>query len=137
MANKTKTKPEGRYIEAVGRRKTAVARVRLFKGEGGVSVGEKTLAAYFPGKQLQEIVTSPFDKLNMSQFDVTATVQGGGIHAQAEAIRLGIARALVKGDESLKKQLRTLGYLTRDARAVERKKPGLKKARRAPQWSKR
>lgn len=142
-ATKSKTKkasvsrPASRYIEAVGRRKTAVARIRLIKGKGDITIENKSLAAYFPMKKLQETVTAPLERLNLGQYDASVTVQGGGIHAQAEAIRLGIARALVKGDDSLKKQLRTLGFLTRDPRAVERKKYGLKKARRAPQWSKR
>lgn len=131
--NKTKE----RYIEAIGRRKTAVARVRLVKGGGGITVGEKKLAEYFPEKRLQDLIKAPLEKLQIGQYDVSAHVEGGGIHAQAEAIRLGIARALVTTNEDLKKQLRAFGYLTRDARAVERKKYGLKKARRAPQWSKR
>jgi small subunit ribosomal protein S9 len=126
-----------RYIEAIGRRKTAIARVRLMKGTGKITVGEKSLAGHFQLPRLQDLIKSPLVKLQMNEFDVTAHVEGGGINAQAEAIRLGIARALVMKDESLKKQLRTLGYLTRDPRAVERKKPGLKKARRAPQWAKR
>ncbi len=126
-----------RYIETIGRRKTSVARVRLTKGSGTVTVGEKTLDQYFQLPRLRELVTSPFTKLQLTEFNVSAKVEGGGINAQAEAIRLGIARALVKKDESLKKKLRTLGYLTRDSRAVERKKYGLKKARRAPPWSKR
>ena len=80
---------------------------------------------------------APFTRLKIDNFDVRAKVQGGGVNSQAEAIRLGIARALVASDASLKKQLRTLGFMTRDSRAVERKKYGLKKARRSPQWAKR
>jgi small subunit ribosomal protein S9 len=134
----TKTRLSGdRYIEAIGRRKTSVARVRLSKGKGVVTVGEKTLADYFQQPRLRDLITAPFTKLQLTEFDVTAHVEGGGINSQAEAIRLGIARALVMKDEDLKKKLRAFGYLTRDPRAVERKKYGLKKARRSPQWSKR
>jgi small subunit ribosomal protein S9 len=133
----TKKLPESRYIEAIGRRKTAIARVRIVKGTGKVTVGEKTLAQYFQLPRLQDMIVAPLTKLQMTAFDVSAHVSGGGINSQAEAIRLGIARALVMKDADLKGQLRTLGYLTRDSRAVERKKPGLKKARRAPQWAKR
>ncbi len=138
--NKTTTKTRltaNRYIEGVGRRKTSVARVRISKGKGEITVQGKPLAQYFQLPRLQEIVAAPFSKLQLTEFDVTARVQGGGINAQAEAVRLGIARALVIKDEELKKKLRAFGFLTRDPRAVERKKYGLKKARRAPQWSKR
>ncbi len=137
---KTTTKTRlsaGRYIEAIGRRKTSVARVRVMKGNGTVTVGEMKLADYFQQPRLRDLIMSPFTKLQLTEFDVTANINGGGINSQAEALRLGIARALVKKDESLKKQLRAFGFLTRDPRAVERKKPGLKKARRSPQWSKR
>ena len=131
-------KPSGRYFEGIGRRKTAIARVRIMIGKGDVSVGEKSMAQYFAHPRLQEIIKSPFEKLKLGEkFDVTAQVQGGGIHAQAEAVRLGIARALVEKDSELKKRLRAYGFMTRDPRMVERKKPGLKKARRAPQWAKR
>ncbi|MEK7608282.1 MAG: 30S ribosomal protein S9 [Patescibacteria group bacterium] len=127
-----------RYHEGVGRRKTAIARVRISKGTGEVVVNEKSLAAYFQLPRLQALVTAPFEKLSFTgEFDVSARVQGGGINAQAEAIRLGVARALVLFDETLKKKLRAFGFMTRDPRMVERKKYGLKKARRSPQWSKR
>ena len=144
MATKSKTKAvsavpalSGRYIEGIGRRKTAVARVRLVKGEGKVFVGDRALKDYFQVPRLRDAVMAPFTRLKIDNFDVRAKVQGGGVNSQAEAIRLGIARALVASDASLKKQLRTLGFMTRDSRAVERKKPGLKKARRSPQWAKR
>lgn len=127
----------GRYVEGIGRRKTAVARVRLFKGDGKVFVEDRSLAEYFQVARLRDVVIAPFTRLKIDNFDVHAHVQGGGLNSQAEAIRLGIARALVDGDSELKKQLRALGFMTRDSRAVERKKPGLKKARRAPQWAKR
>ena len=130
--------PVSRYTEAVGRRKTAIARVRLTKGNKGVfTVGEKKLEEYFQLPQLQVLARSPLEKLDMMDYGVTAKVVGGGIAAQAEAVRLGVARALVMIDEDLKKKLRAFGFLTRDPRAVERKKYGLKKARRSPQWAKR
>ena len=144
MATKSKTKAvsavpalSGRSIEGIGRRKTAVARVRLVKGEGKVFVGDRALKDYFQVPRLRDAVMAPFTRLKIDNFDVRAKVQGGGVNSQAEAIRLGIARALVASDASLKKQLRTLGFMTRDSRAVERKKYGLKKARRSPQWAKR
>jgi small subunit ribosomal protein S9 len=127
----------GRYVEGIGRRKTAIARVRLFKGDGKVFVEDRTLAEYFQVPRLRDAVLAPLTRLKIDNFDVHAHVSGGGLNSQAEAIRLGISRALVDGDADLKKQLRALGFMTRDSRAVERKKPGLKKARRAPQWAKR
>jgi small subunit ribosomal protein S9 len=126
-----------RYLEAIGRRKTSVARVRVMKGTGVITIGERELSHYFQQPRLRDLITAPLKKLQLTEFDVTAHVEGGGINSQAEAVRLGIARALVMKDESLKKKLRALGFLTRDPRAVERKKYGLKKARRSPQWSKR
>ena len=130
-------KPQGRYTEGIGRRKTAVARVRITKGEGSVTVNGKNSKIYFQSGRLQEVAVSPLTGLKIEGFDIQATVKGGGVKAQAEAVRHGLARALVLVEESFKKQLRGLGYLTRDPRMVERKKYGLKKARRAPQWKKR
>jgi len=127
----------GRYFEAVGRRKTAIARVRLTKGAGSVTANEKELGVYFPADKLQNTVKSPLERLSEKEWDVTLRLGGGGLKAQAEAARLGIARALVKINPEYKKQLRALGFMTRDPRMVERKKYGLKKARRAPQWAKR
>lgn len=131
-----------RYFYGLGKRKTAVAQVRLYpnqeKGARKTTVNNKEVKVYFPIERLQEQIKNPFIKIGQEgKFDITAKVFGGGVNAQAEAMRLGIARALVKVDESFKKPLRDLGYLTRDSRIVERKKPGLKKARRAPQWAKR
>lgn len=126
-----------RYFEAVGRRKTAVARVRLFKGSGKVTVNQKAVPDYFKAQKLQNSVNAPFEKLSEKGFNAFIKVMGGGIKAQAEAARHGIARALVKINPDYKKQLRVFGFLTRDSRMVERKKYGLKKARRAPQWAKR
>ncbi|OGM91226.1 30S ribosomal protein S9 [Candidatus Wolfebacteria bacterium RIFCSPHIGHO2_01_FULL_48_22] len=139
---KTTVKKE-KYTETVGRRKTAVARVRLSdakkaSSKGGIVVNEKKMQEYFPLATLQKKVQSPLEKTDLlDSFEISTHVQGGGFNAQAEAIRHGIARALVLLQPDLRKKLKKFGYLTRDARMVERKKYGLKKARRAPQWSKR
>jgi small subunit ribosomal protein S9 len=128
----------GKYIEAVGRRKTAIARVRITAGKGGMIVNDIEAGKYFVLPRLVQVAKAAGVRLGIgSDFDVTVKVSGGGIHAQADAIRLGFARAIVKQSPEWKKQLRALGYLTRDSRAVERKKYGLKKARRSPQWAKR
>lgn len=127
----------GKYFEAVGRRKTAIARVRLFKGAGKITANEREFASYFPSEKLQSTVKSPLERLSEKEWTVLLKLGGGGLKAQSEAARLGIARALVKINPDYKKQLRALGFLTRDPRMVERKKYGLKKARRAPQWAKR
>ena len=127
-----------RYHEGVGRRKTAVARVRIVEGKGEGMVNGKTVEKYFPLQTLRDTAFAPLEALKMkSTMHFTAQVGGGGIHAQAEAVRHGIARALVKWDKELTMRLRALGFMTRDPRMVERKKYGLKKARRAPQWAKR
>ncbi len=132
---------KGKYFYAVGKRKTAIAQVRIYpesKEVKGILVNQKEVAQYFPITRLMDTAIAPLlATANQEKFGVAVRISGGGISSQAEAMRLGIARALVKFDETLKKQLRTLGYMTRDARIVERKKPGLKKARRAPQWAKR
>ncbi len=129
----------GRYFEAVGRRKTAVARVRLFtQGEKIILVNEKPYQNYFPTLDLQQTATASLTKMKaVDKFRVSVKVKGGGLHAQAEAIRHGIARALVEFNPDFRKRLRRVGYLTRDPRMRERKKFGLKRARRAPQWAKR
>jgi len=127
-----------RYFEAVGRRKTAVARVRLYTKKTGLEVNNQDFQKYFPIKRLQDKVFSPLEKMKISdKLGGVIKVKGGGISAQAEAIALGISRALTKFNPDFKKRLRRFGHLTRDSRAVERKKYGLKKARRAPQWKKR
>lgn len=139
-AKKTETTPikKERYFEAIGRRKTAIARVRLFTKKSEIEVNGKNLAAYFPILRLQKSVISPLEKMKISdKLGAMIKVRGGGIKAQAEAISLGLARALVKFNVDFKKRLRRFNLLTRDSRAVERKKYGLKKARRAPQWKKR
>lgn len=131
-------KPEGEYIYAVGRRKEASAQVRLYSGKGKIIVNEKEYSEYFPTFYLQRIVLQPLKLTKLqNKFDVITKVKGGGIRGQAEAIRLGIARCLVKYDLKLKPSLKGAGLLRRDARVKERKKPGLKRARRAPQWQKR
>ncbi|MEK7680936.1 MAG: 30S ribosomal protein S9 [Patescibacteria group bacterium] len=123
---------------SVGRRKTASARVRLKPGKGEFLVNGKAHTDYFPYFEWQDIVMAPLKAVNKEKtFDISAKVNGGGQKGQAVAIQHGISRALVLWNEELKKTLKTLGLLTRDARVKERKKPGLKKARRAPQWSKR
>lgn len=135
-----KAKKEDRYVYAVGRRKTAVAQVRLYKttkAEGAI-VNDKPIREYFGTPALEVTALSALKSAGLEDsFRVTVLVRGGGLHGQADAVKLGIARALIESDAALRPTLKALGYLTRDARAVERKKPGLKKARRAPQWSKR
>ncbi len=125
--------------QALGRRKEAVARVRLVPGTGQWRINGRSLEDYFPNKLHQQMVNSPFALLDLEgRFDVIARIDGGGISGQAGALRLGVARALNEIDaESNRPALKKAGYLTRDARAVERKKAGLKKARKAPQYSKR
>lgn len=123
----------------LGRRKEAVARVRLVPGTGNWTINGRTLEDYFPNKVHQQLVNSPFALLDIEgKFDVHARIHGGGVSGQAGALRLGVARALNAIDlEHNRGALKKAGFLTRDARAVERKKAGLKKARRAPQYSKR
>lgn len=135
MAAKTAKK----YIEAVGRRKTAVARVRITEGsKNNFEINGKPSVEFFPTEELQIIAQEAITKSEVpAKFSVTALVKGGGQHAQAEAVRHGMARALVEFDPELRKALKDAGYLKRDPRSVERKKPGLKKARKSPQWSKR
>jgi small subunit ribosomal protein S9 len=124
---------------ALGRRKEAVARVRLVPGTGEWTINGRTLENYFPNKIHQQLVRSPFTVLDIDgRFDVIARINGGGPSGQAGALRLGVARALNAIDEEHNRAtLKKAGYLTRDARVVERKKAGLKKARKAPQYSKR
>ena len=124
---------------AVGRRKRAIARVRLVPGTGTFSVNGRELADYFPNKLHQQLINDPFKVLDlMGSYDVIARIVGGGPSGQAGALRLGIARALNEIDrENNRPTLKKAGFLTRDARAIERKKAGLKKARKAPQFSKR
>ena len=130
--------PALKFFEGVGRRKTAVARVRIQNGQGKSQINGKDSISYFGLVELKEIAMAPISELKIPEkFDVSIKVMGGGVRAQAEAIRHGLSRALVDFNEDFKKRLRGLGFLTRDSRMVERKKYGLKKARRAPQWKKR
>lgn len=123
---------------AVGRRKSSTARVRLQKGSGNIVVNKRPLDEYFGRETSRMIVRQPLDKLDlMGNFDIDVNVDGGGNSGQAGAIRHGLTRALIAYDESLRGALRKAGFVTRDAREVERKKVGLHKARKRPQFSKR
>ncbi len=125
-------------LRAVGRRKCASARVRLDKGTGQIVVNGKPLSEYLPYFEWQDTVLAPLKALAKEKdYDISVKIVGGGKKGQSVAIQHGITRALVKWNEEFRKTLKTLGFLTRDARVKERKKFGLKKARRAPQWSKR
>ncbi len=149
LQSKTQAAPtqKQRYYQGVGGRKTAVARVRLYKKEEGlalsspkgrVTVNDKSVKDYFVSPAHQSIAIAPLTLTStLDHSTVSIHVRGGGIAAQADAVRNGIARALVAMDVGYKKVLRAAGFLTRDPRSVERKKPGLKKARKAPQWAKR
>ena len=128
----------GPYVEAVGRRKTAIARVRISAGDGKTTVNGMSSKEYFALPRLVAAAIAPLTNLKIEEkWDVSVKVSGGGIHAQADAIRMGVARCLVKDDPEWKTRLRAYGFMTRDSRMVERKKYGLKKARRSPQWTKR
>ena len=121
-----------------GRRKTAVARVRLLPGDGTITVNGRTLDEYFPRPAYRMSVRAPLELLGaISRYDVVAKIEGGGPTGQADALRHGIARALAEESQDARGELKSAGMLTRDARAVERKKYGLKKARKRPQFSKR
>ena len=127
------------YIRALGRRKTATAVVRLYKdSKNSYSINGRDWLVYFPTPELKKIVSGAFETATPSEkFNVVVTVKGGGSHAQAEAVRHGISRALVEFDAELRGVLKKAKMLKRDPRQVERKKFGLKKARKSPQWSKR
>jgi len=133
------TKSDEKYIEAVGRRKTSVARVRLWQGtKMELEVNGKPGSDYFKTEEARRLVLAPFEKGEVKgKWRVVAKVFGGGHHSQAEAVRHGITRALTREDETLRPKLKSLGYLKRDPRAKERRKFGLKKARKGPKWSKR
>lgn len=139
---KKSDKKSTKYFYAVGRRKTSVAQVRIFPkddaGENDLIVNGRKMREYFSVESLQTDFAGPLKESGMQdKFMVSVLVRGGGIRGQAEAARLGIARALIKFNGDLRAVLKANGFLTRDSRKVERKKPGLKKARRAPQWAKR
>ncbi len=129
----------GQYYEGIGRRKTSTARVRLHTGgTGAITVNEKPVDEYFGRQTDAQNVSAPLRLAGADKrFDVTVKVSGGGDTGQADAVAMGVARALLESDPELKPMLRKAGYLTRDARAKERKKPGLKRARKAPQYTKR
>ncbi|HEV3402495.1 MAG TPA: 30S ribosomal protein S9 [Acidimicrobiales bacterium] len=125
-------------VQSTGRRKQAIARVRIRAGSGQVTVNKRALDDYFPSETHRMIVTEPLRLTTTAEvYDVDATIDGGGVSGQAGALRLGIARGLVDLDEELRVPLKRAGFLTRDAREKESKKYGLKKARKAPQYSKR
>ena len=125
-------------VNAVGRRKAAVARVYVTEGSGNIVIDKRPLEVYFPSSILQYVVLQPLNKLDVaSKYDIVAHIDGGGFKGQAEALRLAIARALVKINPEDKPALRSEGFMTRDARVVERKKPGRPKARKRFQFSKR
>lgn len=140
-ASKDKEKEvyEERFYEAIGRRKTATARVRIWPNSKNkeIMVNDKNFSEYFREKGMQETMIQPFEKSSSALSKISVKVYGGGLRAQSQAIRHGLSRALVLLNPELKSILKTLGFLTRDSRMKERKKPGLKGARRAPQWSKR
>jgi len=133
------TKKADQYFEGVGRRKTAVARVRITPSKSSsFTINEKTVDEYFPYDALRKTATEPLTKLELpTKFSITVKIEGGGIASQSEAVRHGIGRALVKFDETLRTSVKQGGFLKRDPRMKERKKFGLKKARKSPQWSKR
>jgi small subunit ribosomal protein S9 len=132
-------KTDKRYIEAVGRRKTSTARVRITPAaKTSMTINGKAVADHFKTKELTGILNDPTAKAKLETvFEITVNVMGGGIHSQAEAVRHGISRALVAFDKELRTTLKKEGFLKRDPRMKERRKFGLKKARKAPQWSKR
>ncbi len=135
----TDSKTKRTYLYAVGRRKTAVARVRLHKkGDGEITVNDKPYTQYFQ-TSLHKDILSPLTHINdgLKGMSITAKVQGGGKPSQSIALRLAISRLLLQLDATTRTTLKSAGYLTRDSRKKERKKPGLKRARRSPQWSKR
>lgn len=142
---KAKKAVKEKYYEAVGRRKTAVARVRLFTSspsqsvvEGNLIINNKPYKEFFPTLELQNTIEAPLKRLkSLNRFMVTVKVKGGGLSGQAGAVKHGLARALILFESNFRKKLKKAGFLTRDPRKKERKKYGLKKARRAPQWSKR
>lgn len=141
-AVKEEKTPKGRYFYAVGRRKASVAQVRIYPNdkaaEDGLIVNKKKMTEYFPVLFLQNIFVSPLKVVDaFGKFEVSVLVRGGGFRGQAEAVKLGISKALVVFNPEYKKKLKEGGFMTRDSRVVERKKPGLKKARKAPQWAKR
>ncbi len=127
------------YYEGVGRRKEATARVRVMSGSGNFIVNEKPVEVYFPRVGDMDLILAPLSAAGEAreQLDITVVVKGGGVTGQTGAVQLGVARALLKMNPDIRSELRKGGYLTRDARTKERKKPGLKRARKAPTYTKR
>ena len=127
------------YYEGVGRRKRSTARVRITKGSGAFVINTKTLEEYFPTERDNKTVTDPLGVLtgSRSDYDISVLVKGGGVIGQAGSVRMGLARAILKMDPELRMELSHAGFLSRDAREKERKKPGLKGARKAPTYTKR
>jgi small subunit ribosomal protein S9 len=134
----TSAEKKNKYFYGLGRRKSSVAQVRLFKGAGNMAINEKPADEYVkPASLIQEIL-KPLKKLGQeSNYDIMIHVRGGGFRGQVDAMRLGVARALLKIDAQFRKELKSQGFLRRDPRIIERKKYGLKKARKAPQYTKR
>ena len=139
MPAQPKAKKKDNYYYANGKRKTAVARVRVYPGgKGEITINEKPMKEFCKVKTQQDAILAPLELVGLSgKVDVSAKVEGGGFNAQAEAIRHGIAKALLEYDEMFRAALKKAGFITRDSRIKERKKYGLKRARRAPQFSKR
>ena len=137
--DKEKKTTKEKYIEAIGRRKTSTARVRITSSsKSSFIVNELDAKEYFKTEEQRRLILDPVTKVKPgSKWEIEVRVSGGGIHSQAEAVRHGLARALVSSELELRGKMKTLGYLKRDPRAKERRKFGLKKARKAPQWSKR
>lgn len=134
----THSAPKGKYYYACGKRKTSIARVKLYKGTGNITINDKPISEYFSLKILTGIIKTPFKLTGVdNKFDVVAKVQGGGTNSQADAIRHGITKALIEADPLSKPTLKKAKLLTRDSRIKERKKFGLKRARKGPQFSKR
>jgi small subunit ribosomal protein S9 len=127
------------YFEGVGRRKASTARVRITSGSGAFVINEKQMEEYFPTERDNKTVTEPLDVLDSSRsnYDISVLVKGGGVIGQAASVRLGLARAILKMDPEMRMALSHGGFLSRDARIKERKKPGLKGARKAPTYTKR
>lgn len=139
MPAQPKTKKKEDYCYANGKRKTSVARVRIYpKGKGEITINDKPLKDFIQHKIQEDCIKAPLKITDMNKkVDISAKVEGGGINSQAEAIRHGIAKGLIEIDEMLRGTLKKAGFLTRDARMKERKKYGKKRARKSPQWSKR